>query len=144
MVLIRLEHRSLGCQEGEFLDVCRDSATGKAEKCSRSLYTTFKAALEGLSRAWADELGANPELEFMKGTTANTVAVGFTETDMVSKMPPPMREAVNQNVLAKQSLGPRVALPEDIADVVGFLCGPDSRWVTGSTVSADGGFVKIV
>ncbi|THV98686.1 NAD(P)-binding protein [Aureobasidium pullulans] len=110
----------------------------------RSLYTTFKSALEGLARAWADELGANPELEFMKGTTANTVAVGFTETDMVSKMPPLMREAVNQNVLAKQSLGPRAALPEDIADVVGFLCGPDSRWVTGSVVSADGGMVKIM
>ncbi|KAH0283913.1 NAD(P)-binding protein [Aureobasidium namibiae CBS 147.97] len=110
----------------------------------RSLYTTFKSALEGLARAWADELGANPELEFMKGTTANTVAVGFTETDMVSKMPPPMRQAVNQHVLAKQSLGPRAALPEDIADVVGFLCGPDSRWVTGSVVSADGGMVKIM
>ncbi|KAH0345744.1 NAD(P)-binding protein, partial [Aureobasidium melanogenum] len=110
----------------------------------RSLYITFKSALEGLSRAWADELGANPELDFMKGTTANTVAVGFTETDMVSKMPPPMREAVNKNVLAKQSLGPRAALPEDIADVVGFLCGLDSRWVTGSVVSADGGFVKVV
>jgi 3-oxoacyl-[acyl-carrier protein] reductase len=80
----------------------------------------------------------------MKGTTANTVAVGFTETDMVSKMPPAMREAVNQNVLAKQSLGPRAALPEDIADVVGFLCGPDSRWVTGSVVSADAGLVKIM
>jgi len=110
----------------------------------RSLYTTFKSALEGLARAWADELGANPELEFMKGTTANTVAVGFTETDMVSKMPPAMREAVNQNVLAKQSLGSRAALPEDIADVVGFLCGPDSRWVTGSVVSADAGMVKIM
>ena len=80
----------------------------------------------------------------MKGTTANTVAVGFTETDMVSKMPPAMREAVNQNVLAKQSLGPRAALPEDIADVVGFLCGPDSRWVTGSVVSDDAGMVKIM
>lgn len=121
-----------------------DYIAGKAERYPRSLYITFKSALEGLSRAWADELGANPELDFMKGTTANTVAVGFTETDMVSKMPPPMREAVNKNVLAKQSLGPRAALPEDIADVVGFLCGLDSRWVTGSVVSADGGFVKVV
>lgn len=103
-----------------------------------------KSAIEGLARAWADEFGNNSELEFMKGTTANTVAVGFTETDMVSKMPPPMRQAVNQKVLARQSLGPRAAIPEDIADVVGFLCGNDSRWVTGSTVSADGGFVKIV
>lgn len=144
MVLIQLEHRSLDCQEGEFIIVSRDSTVEKAETCARSLYTTFKSTLEGLSRAWADELGANPELEFMKGTTANTVAVGFTETDMVSKMPAPMREAINQNVLAKQSLGPRAALPEDIADVVGFLCGPDSRWVTGSVVSANGGFVKIL
>jgi 3-oxoacyl-[acyl-carrier protein] reductase len=138
----RLEQRSLDYQEGKL--IIQSQFNCEAKQCSRSLYTTFKSALEGLARAWADELGANPELEFMKGTTANTVAVGFTETDMVSKMPPAMREAVNQNVLAKQSLGPRAALPEDIADVVGFLCGPDSRWVTGSVVSADAGMVKIM
>ncbi|KAG9528586.1 NAD(P)-binding protein, partial [Aureobasidium melanogenum] len=145
MVVNELVKRKMFRTNSRIVNIGSDSARASIPGLpGRSLYITLKSALEGLARAWADELGANPELEFMKGTTANTVAVGFTETDMVSKMPPAMREAVNQNVLAKQSLGPRVALPEDIADVVGFLCGPDSRWVTGSVVSADGGFVKIV
>ena len=76
----------------------------------------------------------------MKGTTANAVSVGFTDTELSAKMTPEVRHAS----LSRQSLGERAALPEDIADAVGFLCGPDSRWVTGSVLSADGGFVKIV
>lgn len=104
----------------------------------------MKAAVEGLSRSWADELGGLiPELAFMKGTTSNAVSVGFTDTDATRKAPPQMRETIERVVLSRQSLGPEVASSEDVADVVGFLCGRESRLVTGSVVAANSGHCKI-
>lgn len=89
----------------------------------------MKAAVEGLSRSWAHELGGlNPQLGFMKGTTSNAVSVGFTDTNATRKVPPQVRERIEQVVLSRQSLGPQVASSEDVAGVVGFLCEETVAW----------------
>lgn len=79
----------------------------------------------------------------MSGTTANAVSVGVVNTDTNRRAPPQMHERVQQVLLPMQSLGSRTASTEDIADAVGFLCGRDSRWVTGQVIGVNGGFVKI-
>ena len=78
----------------------------------------------------------------MAGTTANSVTVGLTQTDSVMQCPPELLENFKQEFMPLQSL-PQFGQPEDIADAVGLLCGPDARWITGSVISASGGGIKI-
>lgn len=95
----------------------------------QSIYAASKAALEALTRSWAVELGA-------RGITVNGVAPALTETDMVAGIP----ETFRQMAIAQTPLG-RLGRPEDIADVVAFLASDDSRWITGQTLTVDGGKV---
>lgn len=78
----------------------------------------------------------------MEGTTANAVTVGLTETDSVMQCPPELLKTFKNEFIPLQSL-PRFGQPEDVADVVGMLCGRDARWITGSVISASGGGIKI-
>ncbi|MFJ3215670.1 SDR family NAD(P)-dependent oxidoreductase [Kitasatospora sp. NPDC086801] len=92
-------------------------------------YTVSKAALVALGAPLANELGR-------RGITVNTVNPGVVLTDMTSDWTgAPEAMAGLESVTA---LG-RIGQPEDIADVVGFLAGPQGRWVTGQTVDASGG-----
>lgn len=90
-------------------------------------YAGSKAAIEQFTRSLSKEVGP-------RGITANAVLPGVVETDMTAAMPQAMRDAA----AAQTSLG-RLAQPDDIADVVAFLCGPDARWITGQMVVANGG-----
>ena len=94
-----------------------------------SLYCASKAAVEGFTRSTAAELGA-------QGHTANTINPGPVETDMLSEVP---AETVN---MQKQTtpLEKRLGTTDDIAQIVGFLADESSRWVTGQTISASGGW----
>jgi 3-oxoacyl-[acyl-carrier protein] reductase len=78
----------------------------------------------------------------MAGTTANAVSVGLTETEALISCGPKMVESFKEEFLPAQSI-PRIGQPQDVADVVGMLCGYDARWITGTVVSASGGGVKI-
>jgi 3-oxoacyl-[acyl-carrier protein] reductase len=105
-----------------------------------------KAAMEAAVRSWADAFGGkNPEFAFMAGTTANTVMVGITRTDAVynNGIPEDVIKSFENEFVPSQGI-PRVGWPEDVADVVGLLCREESRWITGSVVSADGGGVSIL
>jgi 3-oxoacyl-[acyl-carrier protein] reductase len=93
-----------------------------------SVYSATKAALETLTRVWAQELGK-------RHITVNAVAPGTTSTDMLNNGLP---EAAKQMLIGKTALG-RLGEPGDIADVVAFLASEDGRWVTGQTINADGG-----
>lgn len=95
-----------------------------------ALYAASKAALEQFTAVAAREFGH-------RGITANSVSPGATDTDLLrARMP---TEAVEQMtaVTALQRLGQ----PADIADVVAFLAGPDSRWITGQNLRATGGLL---
>ncbi|RKN40482.1 SDR family oxidoreductase [Streptomyces hoynatensis] len=93
-------------------------------------YTMTKAAIDAFTATLAKELGP-------RGITVNAVAPGAIDTDMNAdwlRADPQARAAAAQS----SPLG-RVGMPEDVADVVGFLASEDSRWVTGQWIDAAGG-----
>jgi len=95
-----------------------------------ALYIGSKAALEGYTAVAARELGP-------RGITVNAISPGATETDMLRASNPP--EALEQTA-GFTALG-RLGRPEDIADVVAYLAGPDSGWITGQNIRATGGMI---
>lgn len=102
--------------------------------------TAMPFALAGLnngSRAATDQFTLSLSKELgARGITANNVALGLTRTEGLGESAPPMMEQVRQQI----PLG-RLGEPEDIADVVAFLCSHDSRWITSQTIRATGGLV---
>lgn len=89
-----------------------------------------KAALESLVRTLAQELGP-------RGIRVNTVSAGVVDTDALSYFP--NREELLENYARRTPLGPTLA-PEDVAGAVYLLCLPESRMITGHTLTVDGGF----
>jgi 3-oxoacyl-[acyl-carrier protein] reductase len=92
-----------------------------------SNYAASKAALLGLTRAAAVELGP-------ANVNVNAVAPGFIKTERMSMLPSEVIERAQ-----KSSVLGRVAEPEDVARVVSFLCSEASRHITGQTIVVDGG-----
>lgn len=93
-----------------------------------SIYSASKAALDSLTKIWAQELGA-------RQITVNGVAPGTTATDMYNQaLSEEAKAAFNEKTALK-----RVGEPEDIAAVVAFLASKDGGWITGKTIAADGG-----
>ncbi|WP_189960117.1 SDR family NAD(P)-dependent oxidoreductase [Streptomyces alanosinicus] len=92
-------------------------------------YSITKAALDALTPALANELGR-------RGITVNSVAPGTVLTDMTAHYTSvPEVVAQLESVVA---LG-RLAEPEEIADVVAFLVGPQGRYISGRTLDVSGG-----
>lgn len=90
-------------------------------------YAASKAALEGLTRAAAVELGPS-------NVNVNAVAPGFIRTERMMMLP---REVIER--AQKSSVLGRVAEPEDVAHVITFLCSDEARHITGQTLVVDGG-----
>lgn len=91
-------------------------------------FATSKSALLGLTRSVAVELGAY-------NVNVNAVAPGFVRTELIESMPPEVLEDAE-----KVSLLGRIAEPEDVANVVVFLCSDEARHITGQVILVDGGF----
>lgn len=90
-------------------------------------YAASKAALEGLTRAAAVELGP-------ANVNVNAVAPGFIRTERMAMLPKEVVERARMHAV----LG-RVAEPDDVAHVVSFLCSDEARHITGQTIVVDGG-----
>ncbi|KAK1705829.1 3-oxoacyl-(acyl-carrier-protein) reductase [Colletotrichum lupini] len=111
------------------------------------LYGACKAALESMTRVWADALGTRAGME---RTTVNSLIVGVTKTgDTANGLPEglPDIEPVRQLIKFKMeacSVDRRLGEVDDVAEIVGWLCCEKSRWVSGSAVCANGGTVKIL
>ncbi|CAO2656279.1 Nn.00g050820.m01.CDS01 [Neocucurbitaria sp. VM-36] len=97
-----------------------------------SLYAASKAAIEGMTRSLAQELGD-------AGHTVNAVAPGPTESEMLDNVP----KDIVEGQLKTTAVEHRVGTTDDIARIVAWLCGEDSKWVSGQTISASGGFLML-
>lgn len=97
-----------------------------------ALYCASKAALEGLTRCLAAELGD-------VGHTVNNVNPGPVESDMLDNIP----EEIVEIQLKTTPVEHRVAKGEDIAQVVAWLAEEQSRWISGQSISASGGFLML-
>ena len=82
-----------------------------------------------LTKSVARELGP-------RGITANAIAPGFIETAMTERLP----EKVREGYAAKLALG-RFGTPEDVANLVAFLVSDEADYITGQTITIDGGMV---
>ncbi len=89
-----------------------------------------KAAIENMVRYSAIELAP-------RGITVNCVVGGFIDTDAL-KVFPNYQELLAEVIARTPSK--RVGKPEEVADVVVFLSGPYSGWITGQTIVVDGGY----
>jgi 3-oxoacyl-[acyl-carrier protein] reductase len=90
-------------------------------------YAASKAALLGLTRAAAVELGP-------ANVNVNAVAPGFIRTERMGMLPIEVIERAQ-----KSSVLGRVAEPDDVAHVISFLCSESARHITGQTIVVDGG-----
>ncbi len=103
------------------------SINGQAGQYGQVNYAAAKSGIHGFTKALAME-GAR------KGVTVNTIAPGYIDTDMVAAVPP----EVLTKIVAKIPVG-RLGQAEEIARGVLFLVGEDGGFVTGSTLSLNGG-----
>ncbi len=103
------------------------SVNGQAGQYGQVNYAAAKSGIHGFTKALAQE-GAG------KGITVNAVAPGYVETDMVRAVP----ENVLEKIIRTIPVG-RLGQPEDIARSVLFLVADEAGFVTGSTLSINGG-----
>ncbi len=103
------------------------SINGQAGQYGQVNYAAAKSGIHGFTKALAQE-GAK------KGVTVNAIAPGYIDTDMVAAVPPD----VLAKIVAKVPVG-RLGQAHEIARGVAFLCGEDSGFITGSTLSINGG-----
>jgi len=101
-------------------------------KAHRTLYSGTKAALLGLTRALAVELGPDNVL-------VNSLSPGFVLTDLTRKSL--SHEELSE--LQKQVPLRRCAQPQEIAKAVAFLAGTDNTYLTGQNIVIDGGFTIV-
>ncbi|KAH6982401.1 putative gluconate 5-dehydrogenase [Ilyonectria destructans] len=96
-------------------------------------YCASKAALEGVTKVWAAELGHD------YNATVNCVNPGPVGTDMWLRDTGPEVQAYFDVKMKETPAAPRIGTVDDVAQIVAFLCSEESRWSTGSTVNANGG-----
>ena len=105
------------------------SIAGLTGNAGQANYAASKAGLIGLTKTVARELAS-------RGITVNAVAPGFIVTDMTDVLP----EEVKKGVLSNIPLG-KFGEGADIAAAVAFLAAPEARYITGQTLTVDGGMV---
>jgi acetoacetyl-CoA reductase len=103
------------------------SVNGQAGQYGQVNYAAAKSGIHGFTKALAQEGAA-------LGITVNAIAPGYVDTDMVRAVP----ERVLEKIIARIPVG-RLGHAEDIARAVLFLVADDGDFITGSTLSVNGG-----
>jgi len=103
------------------------SINGLRGKFGQSNYAASKAGIIGLTKTVARELGKY-------GINVNAVAPGLIETDMMKNADESVRNAALEDIVLK-----RIGQPEDVANLVAFLCSDLARHITGEVIKVDGG-----
>lgn len=117
--MIRLKH-------GRIINV--SSVWGMVGGSCEVHYSASKAALIGMTKALAKELGPS-------GITVNCVCPGVIDTKMIAALTEDDRAA-----LAEETPLMRLGVPDDVAGVILFLASDDAKFITGGVIAADGGF----
>jgi len=112
-------------EEGRLINI--SSVVGQQGNYGQANYATTKSGLFGFTRTIALEMAR-------AGSTANCVAPGFVETDMLADVP----ERVRNNILERIPLD-RFAEVEDITGIVRFLASHESSYMTGQILGVNGG-----
>jgi glucose 1-dehydrogenase len=126
-LLAKAAYPALKASRGAIVAIA--SMSGRFAHANLGPYGPSKAAVMMLVQVLAQELGRD-------GIRVNSVSPGMVRTGMTEKVYQDERVARERDGLVP--LG-RVATPEDIADVVVFLLGPDARYVNGHDIVVDGG-----
>ena len=113
--------------DGGFVTGSTLSINGQAGQYGQVNYAAAKSGIHGFTKALAQE-GAP------KGITVNAIAPGYIDTDMVAAVPPNVLE----KIVAKIPVG-RLGKADEIARGVLFLVADEAGFVTGSTMSINGG-----
>ena len=103
------------------------SINGQKGQMGQTNYSAAKAGMIGFSKALALE-------NAKKGVTVNVIAPGYIDTEMVQAVP----EKVLEGIVAQIPVG-RLGTGDEIADMVAFLAGERAGYVTGATLSLNGG-----
>ena len=103
------------------------SVVGLSGNQGQANYAASKAGLIGLAKSISKEMGS-------RNITSNVVAPGYIETDMTSFLD----DENKKNIIEQLSIK-RIGKPEDISNVVSFLCSEESEYITGQVIPVDGG-----
>ena len=103
------------------------SVVGVHGNAGQANYSASKAGIIGLTKSVARELAG-------RNVTVNAVAPGYIGTDMTNVLPDKVKETMKAQIPAK-----RIGTPEDVANVVAFLCSDEAAYVTGEVIRVDGG-----
>lgn len=103
------------------------SVIGQRGYKGAAVYAATKAALDGMTRAVARELGP-------KAVRVNSIAPGFLETDMTAEIP----DAQRAQIIRRTPLG-RLGNVAEVTNLAVFLLGDEASFITGQTITADGG-----
>jgi len=106
------------------------SIVGMMGNQGQANYAASKAGLIGLSKSIAKEMCS-------RNITSNVIAPGYIETDMTAFLTDEQKDNIIEQLSIK-----RIGKPEDIANIVSFLCTDESEYITGQVISVDGGITS--
>jgi len=106
------------------------SVAGLTGVCGQTNYCAAKAGVIGFTRALAKEVAH-------KNIRVNSIAPGYVDTDMVRSVPKKVLDSLNSGIPLK-----RMADPDEIASVALFLLSDGASYITGTTITVDGGLTS--
>lgn len=117
----------LKARSGRIINI--SSVVGVAGNAGQTNYSASKAGIIGFTKSLAKEVAS-------RGILVNAVAPGFIETDMTDVLKEDIKEEIAKSIPLK-----RIGTTQDVANLVKFLAGEDSSYITGQVINVDGGMI---